>query len=91
MDKNLVDLILHILSLLTKHIENYSPSLNVSSLDGDPFVLSAFESAQLAATEEYGLTDVRNDRRQTEGLVRRCGLILVVTPTGVPHPHKEGD
>jgi hypothetical protein len=79
------------LSLLNKYTEKYYQSLNVSSLDGDPFVLSAFESAQLAAAEEDGLTYIRNDRRQTEALIKRCGLILVVTPSRVPHPHKEGD
>jgi hypothetical protein len=45
LDKKLVDLILQILSLLSKNIENYFPSLDVSSLVWvrDPFVLPALD------------------------------------------------
>ena len=64
MDKNLVSLILQILSLLSKNIEKYFSSLDASSLDWvrDPFVLSACESAVLIVAEEGGLTEIRNHR-----------------------------
>lgn len=53
LDKNLVSLILQSLSLLSKNIEKYFPSLGVSSLDWvrDPFVLNACESAVLTVAE----------------------------------------
>jgi hypothetical protein len=41
----------------------YFPSLDVSSLDWDPFVLNAFESAELNVAEEDELTEKRDDRR----------------------------
>jgi hypothetical protein len=60
LDKNLVHLILQMLSLLSKSTGRYFQSLDVSSLDWmrGPFVLSAFEPE-----EENELTDMRNDRR----------------------------
>jgi hypothetical protein len=65
LDKKLVDLIPQIVSLLSKNIEKYYTSLDVSSSDWvrDPFVLSAFESAQLTVAEEYEVTEVRKSRR----------------------------
>jgi hypothetical protein len=91
--KNFVDLILQNFSLLSKIIEKYFPSLNASSLDWerDPFVISAFESAELTAAEDDELTEVRNDNTETEALFDRYGLILVVSPTGVHHRQKDGD
>jgi hypothetical protein len=50
---------------MSKNIENYFPSLNVPSLDWlrVPFVLSVFESAELAVAEEETLMEIRNDKR----------------------------
>jgi hypothetical protein len=64
LDKNLVNLILQSLSLLNKNTEKYLLPLDVSSLDWvrDPFVLSAFKSAELTVAEEDTLMDIRNDR-----------------------------
>jgi hypothetical protein len=50
------------LSLPNKRNEKYFPSLSVSSLDWDPFVLSAFESAEFTPAEEDELTEIRNGR-----------------------------
>jgi hypothetical protein len=52
--KTLVDLIMRNLLLLSNNIENYFPSLDVSSLYWmrDPFVLSAFELAEYTVAEE---------------------------------------
>jgi hypothetical protein len=65
LDKNLVDLILQSLSLLSKNTEKYLPSPYIYSMDWvrDPFVLRAFESAELTVAEEDELTEIRNDRR----------------------------
>jgi hypothetical protein len=65
LDKDLVALILQSLSLPSKNIEKYIPSLDVSSLDRvrDPFVLNAFETAELTVAEEDELTEIRDDRR----------------------------
>jgi hypothetical protein len=54
LDKNLVDLILQSLSLLSKISEKYFPSLDVFSLDWvrDSFVLSVFQSAELTVAED---------------------------------------
>jgi hypothetical protein len=41
----------------------YFPSLNASSLDWDPLVLNAFESAELNVAEENELTKIRDDRK----------------------------
>jgi hypothetical protein len=62
LNKNLVNFILQNLLLLSKNIRNYFLSLDVSSLDWvrDLFVLSAFESAELAVAEDE-LTEIRND------------------------------
>jgi hypothetical protein len=51
------------LSLLSKVIEKYFLSLEGSSLDwvGDPFVLIAFEPAELTVAEE-DMTEIRKDR-----------------------------
>jgi hypothetical protein len=64
-NKNLVDLILQNLSLLSKNIEKYFQSLDVSSLfwARDPFVISVFESAELTLAEEDELKEIRNDIR----------------------------
>jgi hypothetical protein len=53
------------LSLLSKNIDEYFPSLDVSSSDWvrDPFVLNAFESAELTVVEEDDLMGIRNNRR----------------------------
>jgi hypothetical protein len=63
--QNLADLILQILSLLSKNIEKHLQSLDASFLDWvrDPFVLSAFKSAELTVAEEDELMEIRNDRR----------------------------
>jgi hypothetical protein len=80
--------------LLNKNTEKYFPSLDGSSLNWarDPFVLSAFESAELTVAEDDEpremLTDGKLKRKQSSN---RCGLILVVCPTGVLHRHKTGD
>jgi hypothetical protein len=65
LDKNLVDLMLQNVSLLSKGTEKYFPSLDVSSLfwARDPFVISVFESAKLTLAEEDELKEIRNDRR----------------------------
>jgi hypothetical protein len=65
LDKNLVDIILQILSLLSKNNKKCFPSLDVSSLNWvrDPFKLSAIESAELTVTEEDELKEIRNYRR----------------------------
>jgi hypothetical protein len=65
LDKNLVDLILQNLSLMSKNCEKYFPSFDVSSLDWvrDLFVLSTFESAELTVAEEDEPTEIRNDMR----------------------------
>jgi hypothetical protein len=63
LNKNLVDLLLQSLPLLSKNTEMYFPSLNVSSLDWEPFVLNAFESAKLNVAEKDELTEIRDDRR----------------------------
>jgi hypothetical protein len=64
LDKNLVDLILQSLSLLSKNTEKYFLSLDVSFLGWvrEPFVISAFESAELTVAEDE-LTEIRNNRR----------------------------
>jgi hypothetical protein len=41
--------------------------------------------------EECELTEIINDRRQTEAPNNKYGLILVVSQTGVPLYHKKGD
>jgi hypothetical protein len=63
LNKNLVNLILQSLSLLSKSTENYFPSLYVSSLDcvRDLYVLCAFESTNLNVPEDE-LMEIRNDR-----------------------------
>jgi hypothetical protein len=52
------------LSLLCKNVEKYFSSLDISSLDcvRDPFVLSAFELAELTVAEDE-LTEIRYERR----------------------------
>jgi hypothetical protein len=91
LDKNLVDLILNILSLLSKSTEKYFLSLDVSSFDWvkDQFVIRAFESAELSVAEEDELQEMRNGRRLK--LKHSYGLIQVVCLTGAPHHHKEGE
>jgi hypothetical protein len=53
------------LSLLSKDIEKYFLSLDVSSLDcvKKPFVLTAIKSAELTVAEEDKLMEIRNDTR----------------------------
>jgi hypothetical protein len=65
LDINLVDLILQMLSVLSKNTENYFPSLYAACLDWvrDPFVLSSFESSELFVAEEDELMKIGNDRR----------------------------
>jgi hypothetical protein len=46
----------------------------------DPFVLSAFESAELTVAEEDELTE----KSETEALINRYGIILAVSPTEYP-------
>jgi hypothetical protein len=62
--QNLVDLIPQSLSLLRKNIEKDFALLDMSFLDWmrEPFVLSAFESAELTVAEEDEVTEI-NDRR----------------------------
>jgi hypothetical protein len=60
LEKNLADLILQNLSLLSKNTEKYFPSFDVSSLD---YVRHAFESVELTVAEEEELMEIRNDRR----------------------------
>lgn len=64
LDKNRVSLILQILSLLSKNIGKYFPSLDVSSLDWviHPFMVIVCESAELIVAEEDELMKIRNDR-----------------------------
>ncbi|XP_063785805.1 zinc finger BED domain-containing protein 5-like [Pseudophryne corroboree] len=66
LDKNLVNLILQSLLLLSNNIDKYFPSLDISSLDWvrDPFVPSAYASAALSVAEEDELAEIRNDRGQ---------------------------
>jgi hypothetical protein len=69
----------------------YFPSLNASSLDWDPLVLNAFESAELNVAEENELTKIRDDRKLE---VKHSSIDMAsfwLSPTGVPHHHKEGD
>jgi hypothetical protein len=61
LNKNIVNLVLQNLSLLSKHIEKYFPSFDVSTLASS--ALYALESAELTAAEEDELTETRNDRR----------------------------
>jgi hypothetical protein len=64
LDKNIVNLILQSLSLLSKNTEKYFPSFEVSSLDWVrvPFVLSVLKSAELTVAEDDELTEITNDR-----------------------------
>jgi hypothetical protein len=52
----------------------------------DPFVLRALEPAKLSADG-----NTKRQKTEPEALINRYGLSLVVSPTGVPHYHKEGD
>jgi hypothetical protein len=65
LNKNMVNLILQSLSLLSKNAEKYYPSLDVSSFDWvrDLLVLIAFELAELTVAEEDKLMEIRNERR----------------------------
>jgi hypothetical protein len=62
------------LSLLSKNIEKYFPLLEGSSLGWarDPFVLNAFEPAELTVAEEDELNEIRNDKR-LKALINRYG------------------
>jgi hypothetical protein len=93
LDKNLVDLILQNLSLLSKNSKKFFPPLDVSSLDWvrSVCVKCVWVSRIDCFRRWWADGHKKRQKTATEALVIRYGLILVVSPTEVPHHHKEGD
>jgi hypothetical protein len=94
LDKNLVDLILQNLSLLSKNTENVFPvnwriflGLGVRSVCFKCVRVSRINCCRGRRADGCET----RQKTETEALINRYGLNLVVSPTGVPHHHKVGD